>query len=93
MTTATVTSKGQVTIPADIRSEFGIETGDQIIFLKGLDGQLKVHVAHRRPGAGRGVLSYSGNLDLSRSAIGNAVASGVAARLKRAALDRRRKSK
>ncbi len=93
MAGSTVTSKGQVTIPVKIRDEFGIESGDEIVFMKGLDGRLKVHVAKRRPGAGRGVLSYNGKLDLSRSAIGNAVASGVAARLKRATLDRRRKSK
>jgi antitoxin PrlF len=93
MTSSTVTSKGQVTIPAKIRDEFGIETGDEIMFIKGLDGQLKVHVSHRRAGAGRGLLRYDGHVDLSRSAIGDAVASGVAARLKRPAVGRRPKPK
>lgn len=93
MGAATVTSKGQVTIPADIRSAFSIESGDQIVFLKGLDGQLKVHVLHRRPGAGRGVLRYDSNVDLSRSAIGDAVASGVAERLKRPTVRRGPSSK
>ena len=34
MTTAKVTSKGQVTIPIEIRKFLGLETGDDIIFEK-----------------------------------------------------------
>jgi antitoxin PrlF len=93
MGASTVTAKGQITIPAKIRDEFGIESGDEIVFMKGLDGQLKVHVSHRRAGAGRGVLRYDGHVDMSRSAIGDAVASGVASRLKRSAVRRRPKPK
>ena len=33
MSTATVTSKGQITIPIDIRTGLGIETGDRINFM------------------------------------------------------------
>jgi AbrB family looped-hinge helix DNA binding protein len=40
MTIATVTSKGQVTIPADIRADFEIKAGDQIVFFKKLGGEL-----------------------------------------------------
>jgi antitoxin PrlF len=32
MTTATVTSKGQVTIPADVRNQLGLQSGDRIEF-------------------------------------------------------------
>jgi len=35
MTTATLTSKGQVTIPAKVRAGLGIEVGDQIEFMEG----------------------------------------------------------
>lgn len=37
MTTATMTSKGQVTIPAEIRQRMGLGTGDRIEFVE-LDG-------------------------------------------------------
>lgn len=33
MSTATVTSKGQITIPVDIRVNLGIEAGDRINFI------------------------------------------------------------
>ena len=32
MTAATVTSKGQVTIPVDVRNRLGLESGDRIEF-------------------------------------------------------------
>ncbi|WP_080425049.1 AbrB/MazE/SpoVT family DNA-binding domain-containing protein [Burkholderia ubonensis] len=33
MTSATVTSKGQVTIPVDVRTRLGLSTGDRIDFV------------------------------------------------------------
>lgn len=34
MTTATMTSKGQVTIPAEVRQRLGLGTGDRIEFVE-----------------------------------------------------------
>ena len=34
MTTATMTSKGQVTIPAEVRQRLGLATGDRIEFVE-----------------------------------------------------------
>lgn len=34
MPTATITSKGQVTIPAEVRSELHLDTGDRIEFVR-----------------------------------------------------------
>ena len=34
MTTATMTSKGQVTIPVEVRQRLGIESGDRIEFVE-----------------------------------------------------------
>ncbi|CAM8625832.1 AbrB Regulators of stationary/sporulation gene expression [Burkholderiales bacterium] len=34
MTTATLTSKGQVTIPADVRQRLGVEAGDRLEFVE-----------------------------------------------------------
>ncbi len=37
-TTATVTSKGQVTIPASLRSDMQLEAGDRLVFARLEDG-------------------------------------------------------
>jgi antitoxin PrlF len=42
MTTATITSKGQITIPAPIRSELHLKAGDRIEFVKVKDGRYEV---------------------------------------------------
>ena len=34
MSTATVTSKGQITIPKDVRARLGIDTGDRVEFVE-----------------------------------------------------------
>lgn len=34
MPTATMTSKGQITIPAEIRAELGIDAGDRVEFVR-----------------------------------------------------------
>jgi antitoxin PrlF len=47
MVTATVTSKGQVTIPAEVRQRLGIEAGDRLLF--SVDGaELRVQVVKQR---------------------------------------------
>ena len=38
MSEATVTSKGQVTIPADIRKSLGLVTGERVVFTQLDDG-------------------------------------------------------
>lgn len=38
MSTATVTSKGQITIPADVRHRLGLEAGDRVEFVEVEDG-------------------------------------------------------
>ena len=42
MTTATITSKGQVTIPKDVRTRLGIDTGDQVEFVEIQDGIFQI---------------------------------------------------
>ena len=37
--TAKVTSKGQITLPSSVRSEFGIQPGDHVIFFRDLNGR------------------------------------------------------
>ncbi len=45
MTTATVTSKGQITIPAVVRSELHITSGDRIEFIKISDSRFEIVAA------------------------------------------------
>lgn len=42
MSSATVTSKGQVTIPVDVRHRLGIESGDRIEFVEVADGEFVI---------------------------------------------------
>ncbi len=86
MGVATVTSKGQLTIPADVRAEFGIEPGHRIYFFKQLDGQLGVKLVKMEKGAGRGALrAYVDRLQGKSldDEIGKAAAEGVAERFAR----------
>jgi AbrB family looped-hinge helix DNA binding protein len=39
MATASVTSKGQITIPIEVREDLGIKAGDRISFLKNERGE------------------------------------------------------
>lgn len=39
---ATVTSKGQVTLPARLRSALGIKSGDKLVFHRGDGGEVRV---------------------------------------------------
>lgn len=45
--TATVTSKGQVTIPAELRDALKIEAGDRLDFVRLNDGRIMVAAANK----------------------------------------------
>lgn len=47
MATATVTSKGQITIPAQVRAELGVSAGDRIEFVDIGQGQFAIMAATR----------------------------------------------
>jgi antitoxin PrlF len=47
MATATVTSKGQITIPAKVRAELGVNTGDRVEFVELSRGQFAIIPATR----------------------------------------------
>ena len=86
MTSATVTSKGQVTIPVEIREKLKIEAGDQLIFFTDFGGALQVHVRRPRAGAGRGMFKVAGppaTLGEIDAAIGEAVAEETAPKPRR----------
>ena len=43
MTSATVTSKGQVTIPVDVRTKLGLRPGSRLTFVPTKDGGYEIH--------------------------------------------------
>lgn len=45
MSTANLTSKGQVTIPAKVRASMGLDTGDRIEFIEMDDGTFTIIAA------------------------------------------------
>jgi AbrB family looped-hinge helix DNA binding protein len=45
MASATVTSKGQVTIPKEVREALGLKAGDRITFVVGADGRVTIEPA------------------------------------------------
>jgi len=53
MTTATLTTKGQITIPATVRAALGVEAGDRVEFVEITPGRYEFIAATRPlPGAG-----------------------------------------
>jgi antitoxin PrlF len=47
MSTATLTSKGQITIPADVRRSLNVETGDRVEFVQIEPGRFELVAATR----------------------------------------------
>lgn len=47
MTTATITSKGQITIPADVRRALGVDAGDRVEFVEVEPGRFLFIAANR----------------------------------------------
>jgi AbrB family looped-hinge helix DNA binding protein len=47
MATATVTSKGQITIPSQVRNAMGLEAGDRVEFVEQGKGQFAIVAATR----------------------------------------------
>lgn len=47
MTTATVTTKGQITIPANVRQALAVEAGDRVEFVQLESGQFLFLAANR----------------------------------------------
>ena len=56
MSTATITSKGQVTIPVDVRRSMHLETGDRVEFRVRDDGVVELIAAHEDVRALFGIL-------------------------------------
>ena len=60
MPTATMTSKGQITIPKSIRDAFSIKPGDRIEFFIDDQGRLVVWPITQQISSIKGIVDYSG---------------------------------
>ena len=55
MTTATLTSKGQITIPAEVRAALGVDAGDRVEFVEVAPGRYEFIAATRSVTALKGM--------------------------------------
>lgn len=58
MTRATVTSKGQITIPASVGADLKVEPGDRVEFVKVADGHWDVFAATEDISRLRGIIKF-----------------------------------
>lgn len=56
MPTATLTSKGQITVPLSVRTALGLDTGDRVEFVETGDGQFSIVAATQPVQALKGMI-------------------------------------
>jgi antitoxin PrlF len=77
LATATVTSKGQITIPARVRSELGVDPGDRIEFVQIGKGEFNIVAATRSVKELNGILHRKGRKPVSIEEMNAAIAKGA----------------
>lgn len=80
MVAATLTSKGQTTIPKEIRDFLGIGPGDKLDFVVESDGRVILRPATLDVRQLRGMLKRSGRKAVTLEEMDKAIAAGVARR-------------
>ena len=80
MAAATLTSKGQTTIPKEIRDFLGIGPGDKLDFVVESDGRVILRPATLDVRQLRGMLKRSGRKAVTLEEMDKAIAVGVARR-------------
>jgi AbrB family looped-hinge helix DNA binding protein len=83
MPTATVTSKGQITIPKEVRDALAVKTGDVIDFERETDGTFRVRARKIHVEDLAGFLHRKGRPRVSLREMDAAIAKGVARGRKR----------
>ena len=77
MPTATLTTKGQVTIPKEVREHLGVETGDRLSFVVQEDGTVVVKPITRHVRELGGLLRRPGQRPVSVDEMDQAIARRV----------------
>ena len=78
--TATVSDKGQVTLPKQLREQLGIRAGTRLAFRVDADGSLRVQVLPKGADALFGLLASPGEAVRSLAEMDEAVGAAVRAR-------------
>ncbi len=74
MPTATMTTKGQVTIPKEVREHLGVETGDRLSFVVQEDGTVMVKPITRHVRELGGLLQRPGQRPVSVNEMDESIA-------------------
>lgn len=74
MSTATLTSKGQITIPKAVRNLLRIDTGDRLDFVVAADGRIYVRAGRVDVRELHGMLKRAGRKPVSLNAMDKAIA-------------------
>jgi antitoxin PrlF len=77
MAVATLTSKGQTTIPKEIRDLLGLAPGDKLDFVVETDGRVVLRPATRDVRELRGMLRKKGRKPVSLEEMDRAIAQGA----------------
>lgn len=78
MSTATMTSKGQITVPKDVREDLKLEPGSKVMFVKLGPGQYRIVARTGRIDDLFGLLYRPGQRTLSIEEINEGIAEGAA---------------
>ena len=74
MAAATITSKGQITIPIQVRTALGVDTGDRIEFVEIEKGQFVIVPINRSVRDLKGMLRVKGRKPVSIEEMNRAIA-------------------
>lgn len=74
MPTATLTSKGQLTLPKKVREVLKVKPGDQVDFVVGVEGDVQVRAARIDLRELKGLLHRAGRAAVSLEAMEEAIA-------------------
>jgi antitoxin PrlF len=77
MAAATVTSKGQITIPLQVRNALGVDAGDRIEFVEVEKGQFAIVAATRSVKELNGLLYRRGRKPVTIEEMNAAIAKGA----------------
>ncbi len=78
MPTSTITSKGQITIPKEVRAHLGVAAGDRLDFAIGQDGSVRITLLARPVRELFGLLGNPGREPASLEAIADSIQGVVA---------------
>ena len=77
MPTATLTTKGQITIPKEVRDHLGVDTGDRLSFVVREDGTVIVKPITRHVRELAGLLHRSAQLSVSVKEMDESIAKRI----------------